>query len=427
MAALTAVVIGAGLRGRFTYGRYALDRPDRLRIVALSEPDPGRASAMAEEHGLPPDRVFDDWKPLLAGPALAPLAVVASGDTLHVEPALAALGRGYHLLLEKPMAPTPGECVRVVEASERAGRALQVGHVLRYAPFYERVREILASEELGELLCIDLREHVAHWHMTHSYVRGKFRNRARAAPVLLAKSCHDLDLLAWFADRPARRVASFGGLGHYRAANAPPGAPERCTDGCPVRASCPYDAVRFYLDPPEEVARGWPWSDVSPDPSRAARRRALEHGPYGRCVYRCDNDVADHQVVAVEFEGGLTASFGLHGHATHEERTLRVTGSRGELRGLLHRGVLELTRPGSLAVVRERFEASPLGHFGGDRGLLDHLTDALSRGAPGELRASGRAALEGHLIGFAAERARERGLGVCMEEFREALREETAG
>jgi predicted dehydrogenase len=258
--------------------------------------------------------------------------------------------------------------------------------------------------------------------MTHSYVRGKFRNRRVAAPIVLAKTCHDLDLLAWFVGRPARSVASFGGLRHYRAEHAPEGAPGRCSDGCPVQASCPHDAVRFYTGPDERVAKLWPWTDVSADPSREARRRAIETGAYGRCVYRCDNDVPDHQVLALAFEGGVTATFAMHGHGSRETRTLRVSGSRGELRGVLQDGLLEVTRHGSFHVERLQIETPLLGHAGGDDGLLSHFTDAVARGAGAELLASGRASLESHFVGFAAERARETGRVVEIEEIRAEAR-----
>jgi len=420
-----AVLIGCGLRGRFTYGGWALRHPERLRVVALAEPDPVRRAATAAEHGLPPDRVFESWEPLLDLAPLSPVAIVATGDTEHVAPALAAAERGYHLLLEKPIAPTPADCLRVVEAAERHGRMLQIGHVLRYTPFYSRVRQILTSGTLGELVTIDMKEHVAYWHFTHSYVRGKFRNRAIAAPLVLAKTCHDLDLLAWFAGRPARRLASFGSCGHFRTADAPEEAPERCSASCPVQEACPHDAEAFYLGPADELARSWPWSDVSPDSSREARRRALADGPYGRCVYRCDNDVVDHQVLALEFDGGLTATFTVHGLASEEKRTLRLTGTRGELRGVLHDGVIEVSRHGVLGIRREELPpAHPIGHYGGDDGLLEHFTEVASRGASDELLASGRTALESHLIGFAAERGRETGQSVDLSAFRAEVERE---
>jgi len=419
--AVTAAVIGAGQRGRFAYGGQALVHPERLRVVAVADPDAARREAMAREHGLGAGALFGDWRELLARSQLAEVAIVATSDTLHVAPALAALARGYHVLLEKPIAPAAVDCERVVGAAEKAGRILQIGHVLRYTAFYRRVHEIVAGGQLGRVWQIALAEHVGAWHMAHSFVRGRFRNREIAAPILLAKSCHDLDLLIWLAQARPARVASFGRLSGYAPARAPRGAPERCTQDCPVQASCAHDAVRFYLGPDDGLAAAWPWSDVSSDPSRAARRRALETGPYGRCVYRCDNDVLDHQLVAVEFEDGLTASFSLHGHAVHESRVLRVTGEQGELRGVLERGEIEIFRQGSFQSEREQLGGSPLGHFGGDVGLVAHFVDVVRRGALDEVSASGREALEGHLLGFAAERAREQGCVVGFGDFRREI------
>ena len=311
----------------------------------------------------------------------------------------------------------------MVAAAERAQRILQIGHVLRYTEFYARAREIAASGRLGELQLIDMREHVAYWHMAHSYVRGKFRNRALAAPFVLAKSCHDLDLLAWFAASPPAQLSSFGSLGAYVPERAPAGAPERCSSACPVQATCPWDAERFYLEPDERRARHWPWSDLSADPSREARARALADGPYGRCVFRCDNDVVDHQVVSVAFESGLVATLGVHGVASEERRTLRISGSRGELRGVLQTGVIEVTRHGERGPVETiEIAASPFGHSGGDQGLLDHFCDVVARGALDEVRASGRVALESHLMGFAAERARREHSVVDMAGYRAEVR-----
>jgi predicted dehydrogenase len=422
-----AVLVGAGNRGRHTYGAYALAHPERLRIVAVADPVKERRLAVAAEHGLGPGAVHDRWERLLEGHPAAGVAIVATGDTLHVAPTLAALGRGQHVLLEKPMALDPGECALLVDAAERAGRILQIAHVLRYVPFYRKVKEILDSGVLGQIVHVELKENVAFWHMTHSYVRGKFRNRRLAAPIVLAKTCHDLDLLAWFVDAPTRSVVSRGSLSHFRSDRAPAGAPDRCSEACPVQAQCPHDAVRFYLGPDERVGALWPWSDLSAEPSRDARRRALETSPYGRCVYRCDNDVPDHQVVLLEFEGGTSATLTLHGLASRETRTLRISGGQGELRGVLQDGVLELTRHGSFDVERYALEGSVLGHYGGDDALLDHFTDAVARGAQDEILASGRVSLESHLMGFAAEEARLRGGTVDMETLRSRARRSLDG
>jgi predicted dehydrogenase len=420
MKSVAVALIGAGNRGRFVFGRYAQRHPDRMRVVALAEPREDRRRVTAAEHGLPAEHVFDDWRMLFAAGLELDGVIIATGDTDHVEPALEAFARGHHVLLEKPIALDAADCVRVVEASERAGRILQIGHVLRYMDFYTRVHEVAASGRLGQLQLVDLREHVSYWHMAHSYVRGKFRKRALAAPFLIAKSCHDLDILAWLAERPATQVSSFGSLASYVPERAPAGAPERCSADCPVQASCPWDAERFYLAPEERVARHWPWTDLSADPSREARIRALRESDYGRCVFQCDNDVMDHQIVSVAFEGGLLATLGVHGCASEERRTVRISGTHGELRGVLQTGLIEVSRHGDPQVETVRTEGS-VGHASGDRNLLDHFCDAVRRGAREDVRASGRVALESHLLGFAAERARIEGRVVDMTAYREEV------
>jgi predicted dehydrogenase len=415
---LSVALIGAGNRGRYVFGAYALRHPERMRIVALAEPREDRRLATAAEHGLTAASIFADWRELLAARPDAQAAIVATGDTEHVDPTLEALNCGLHVLLEKPMALEAADCLRLVDAAERADRILQIGHVLRYTAFYARVQEIAASGRLGKLQLVDLREHVAYWHMAHSYVRGKFRNRELAAPFILAKSCHDLDLMAWLAGAPSAQVSSFGSLGAYVPELAPAGAPERCSSACPVQAKCPWDAERFYLGPDERLARRWPWSDLSSDPSLEARRRALAGSDYGRCVFRCDNDVVDHQVVSIAFEGGLVGTLGVHGCASDERRTIRISGSEGELRGVLQTGVIEVSRHGDSQLETIQIPASAAGHSGGDRGLLDHFCDVAARNAQREVRASGRVALESHLLGFAAERARVEHRVVDMPAYR---------
>ena len=420
MNPVRAALIGAGNRGRQVFGRFARRFPEKLRIAALAEPRADRRAAAAADHELGPGSVFADWRELFAADLELDAAIVATGDTEHVEPALEALARGLHVLLEKPIAPDAADCLRVVEAAERAGRVLQIGHVLRFMDFYLRVHQIVSSGQLGAVQLIDLREHVSYWHMAHSYVRGKFRNRAIAAPFILAKSCHDLDLLAWFAASPAAHVSSFGALGAYVPERAPAGAAERCGAACPVQASCPWDAERFYLRPDDSAARFWPFSDLSADPSQEARRRALAESPYGRCVFRCDNDVMDHQVVSVAFESGLIGTLGVHGCASEERRTIRVSGHLGELRGVMQTGLIEVWRHGAPQIETIRVMASP-GHGQGDRGLVEHFCDLVARDAHDEVRASGRVALESLYLGFAAERARLESRVVDMASYRDEV------
>jgi predicted dehydrogenase len=373
-----------------------------MRVVAVAEPDRFRRERFAGEHALPADRVFPDWKDLLDAAPPAGAAIVATGDDLHTAPALAALRAGYHCILEKPMALRYEECRGLVAEAESRGRILQVGHVLRYTDFYSKIHRLIGEGRLGDLQTITMAEHVAYWHFTHSFVRGRWRSTRTAAPLILAKCCHDLDLMCWFVGRGPERVASFGDLVHYRSEAAPEGATERCTDGCPAEPTCPHSAPRFYG---RDVGM-WPWTDVSPSPNADARLEALGTGPYGRCVYRTDNDVVDRQTVLVEFEGGVQGTFAVDGFSSRPERTIRVQGTRAELRGVFDQGRLEILDYGKLEPETIEVFASPIGHGGGDEGLLDHFTDVASRDALDEVLASGRSALESHRLGFAAERAR---------------------
>jgi predicted dehydrogenase len=412
-----AVVIGAGLRGRDTYGAFALANPASLRVVAVAEPDAERRDVFVRAHEIPAERSFRDWRPLLEGPPLARVAIIATPDHAHLEPALAALAAGYDVLLEKPIAPNAVDCVRVVEAADSAGRLLQIGHCLRYTPFYVRVREVIASGVLGDLITLSMAENVVYWHMTHSFVRGKWGNTRNAAPMILAKCCHDLDLMAWFVGSPCLRVSSAGSLRHFRPEEAPEGATARCTDGCPAEPVCLHSALCFYLKEHDT----WPWSDVSLATDLETRRRALETGPYGRCVWHAGNDVVDHQVMALEFEGGVTATFVMNGLAAVASRTIRASGSLGELRGCFEKGEIEVHRHGELTPERIEVPFSPFGHGGGDEGLLRHFVGVVGRNARDDVLASGRVTLESHLMGFAAERSRLEGQTVDMAPFRSEI------
>ncbi|MGC9356822.1 MAG: Gfo/Idh/MocA family protein, partial [Anaerolineae bacterium] len=216
-----------------------MEHPDEIRFAAVAEPHDERRARFAAAHDIPRERRFATWEDLLAGDRRADVAVIATLDQTHTGPALAALEAGYDVLLEKPMATTLADCVRLVQAAERTGRLLQIAHVLRYSPFFAALHEILASGRLGEIVTVEHRENVSYWHMAHSYVRGNWRRTDEASPMILAKCCHDLDILTWNLG-PVRRLSAWGSLKHYREENAPPGAPERCTDGCPAAESCPW-------------------------------------------------------------------------------------------------------------------------------------------------------------------------------------------
>lgn len=412
---VTAALLGAGQRGYYNYGPYALQYPEELRFVAVAEPNPARRERFAAAHHIPPERRFASWEALIAQGRIADVLFNTTQDRTHYRSTLAALETGYDVLLEKPMATSLAENVALVQAAERSGRILQVCHVLRYSPFFSTLHQILTSGRLGDVITVEHRENVAFWHMAHSYVRGHWRNLATASPMILAKCCHDLDILFWNLGRKVNRIHSFGALIHFRPENAPPGATARCTDGCPAGDRCPFDARRLYLDPGRT---GWPVSVISEEPGLEARRRALETGPFGRCAYFCDNDVVDHQSVNMEFEGGTTAVLFMHGHSYEESRTMRYDGTRATLRGKFTYSGGWIEVHDHLTGRREELVIPPAesGHGGGDFGVVR----AFLRGVRGEepVLTPAREALESHLLAFAAEASRLNGTVVDMREFR---------
>jgi predicted dehydrogenase len=413
---IDAVMVGAGNRGHFVYGAYALRHPENVRFVAVAEPDEGRRLRFAAAHGIPAERQFSSWEELTNSTLLAPALVNATIDGDHYRSGIALIESGYHLLLEKPMATTPERCVELVRVAEQHDRVLQIGHVLRYAPFFEAVYDIVRNGRLGEIVSVDWRENLVYWHFAHSFIRGRWANSERSAPMILTKCCHDLDLLVWILGRRCERLSSFGSLTHFRPDRVSANVPARCTDGCPLADDCLYNATRLYLDP---IVSEFALNAASLDRGPEGMRHAIETGPYGRCVYRCDNDVVDHQVVMMEMDGGLTVSLTMQGSSHLEGRTLRMDGLRATLLGNQARNELLIIdhRTGETEIVRPAQTVG--GHGGGDEGVIRAFADRVRRGA-GNVLTSGWQSLESHLMAFAAEQARVTGAIVQMAEYRAA-------
>ena len=456
------LLFGAGNRGANAYGQYGLNHPDQVRFVAVAEPNPLRRASFAEAHQIPLEMQFRDWYEALQAGKIADAVINATQDDRHHNSTIAALQTGYEVLLEKPIAPNLSETLHIVETAENTGRMLMICHVLRYTDFFQKVNEILKSGRLGQIINISHSENVSYFHMAHSYVRGNWRNLDVSAPMILAKCCHDLDLLYWFLDERVTHLSSFGDLRHFRSENAPHGAPQRCTDGCPIADTCPFYAPRIYLDsipikkavsqvknpfislvgsmslktpklalrigkilPPIRMLTdysGFPRSTITEHPeSDQAVLEALQTGPLGRCVYHCDNNVVDQQIVNMVFESGITATLTMHGHSHQEARTLRVDGSHATLLGKFgySQAWLEVHDHVSTQITRYRFPSEVeqrAGHGGGDAGLMDRFVQAM-RGERAALT-SARDSLESHLMAFAAEASRLGNNTVDMNTFR---------
>src|SRR5579883_346533 len=203
---------------------------------------------MARRHQIAPEYVLSDWRQLAALPRCADAVIIATPDALHLEPALAFAQQGYHLLLEKPMAPDPSSCRRIVEAALSAQILLAVGHVARYTHYTQRLKAAVDAGLVGDILSIQHVEPVGYWHYAHSFVRGNWRNEAQSSFMLLAKSCHDVDWLRYIMGCRCVQVSSFGSLQHFKHTTKPVEAGDalRCLD-CAYEPHCPYSAKAFYL------------------------------------------------------------------------------------------------------------------------------------------------------------------------------------
>ena len=409
MKTITAIVLGAGSRG-CVYSAYAKEHPDELRIVAIAEPREDRRNLLAQELGLPREKCFSCWQDLLSQEKMADCAFVCTMDDDHTAPAIRAMELGYDVLLEKPMSNTEEECRAIVDAAKQTGRMLTVCHVLRYTPFYMTLKRLIDEGQIGEVTTINQIENVGYWHQAHSFVRGNWRTVRETSPMILQKSCHDMDIILWLMGKDCRKVHSFGSLRHFNAENAPAGAPERCLDGCPHESSCPYYAPKLYMN---MELTGWPVDVITTDLSPVGRRKALEEGPYGRCVYRCDNDVVDRQVVNLEFEGGAVATFTMTGLSADFCRQIKIFGTQGQIEANMGTGQIVLHRfweEKQIIPLDMGTEAS--GHGGGDFGIMRDFLRVLRHG--GTSRSSAEVSLQSHLICFAAERSRKEHLVVDL-------------
>jgi len=400
---VTAVVAGAGNRGN-VYGGYALQFPAELDIVGVAEPIPIRLSRYSAKHEIDPAYQFRTWEHIFDVPKFADAVIITTPDSLHYGPAMAALEMGYDVLLEKPIAQTWKECSDILKLAKERDRVVAVCHVLRYAPFFRKIKEVVDSEALGRLVSIDLLEPVEHIHMSHSFVRGNWRNSRESNPMLLSKSCHDLDLIRWYTGTHCTRVSSFGHLTWFRESNAPQGSTPRCTDGCAAESGCPYSALKIYhknrtylhhFDLPVEGDQG------------PAILEHLKSGPYGRCVYRCDNDVVDHQVVAMEFDREITASFSMEAFTSYGGRRIRLMGAMGDIVGESDEIVITdfRTEQTERWNVMEHADVTS-GHGGGDYRLVRDWVQAVSQHNPELLGTDIASAMESHLIAFRAEESR---------------------
>ena len=462
---ITGIVIGAGGRGFDAYGLYALKNPQRMKMVAVAEPNVEKRKKFQQLHNIPDSAAYSTWEDVLSSSVgkIADLVFICTQDDMHFYPTTKAIELGYHILLEKPISPHLEECQELSKLNRKKDQYIQVGHVLRYTSFWKKIKEVIDSGRIGNIIHYEHSENVSFWHFGHSFVRGNWKNKENSSPLILAKTCHDLDLMYWLIGEKPLDVQSSGSLTHYRPVNAPAGSPERCTDGCSHSSSCPWYAPSLYLyGKPiiQETLAGsnrflkflvkitlnhrkfanhllklfpkyhpyldwkeWPSNIITTDLSVEGRMKALREGPYGKCIYKTGNDVVDHQVSTFTFPSGLTGTLTVHGLSDIEGREIRIFGTKGSIRGVFRKEGEEVvitnfsnTTPDIVYRTGMNIE----GHSGGDFGMMNAFTSVLlGEKTPKEAGyASIETAMESHFMAFAAEDARISNTTVGLNSYR---------
>ena len=393
-------IIGFGGRGHI-YGNFAKYNPDKFRVVAVADVAAHRREDGVKNYGA---EAYEDYRELLDKGYELDLVVISTQDAQHKEHALYALERGYDLLLEKPIAIKEEDCREIYACATKNGRRVFVCHVLRYTPFYRTVKEIVDSGELGEVVAIHASENVGYYHQAHSYVRGPWRNAAQSSPMILAKCSHDMDILRYLMGERCVAVSSQGGLHFFKAENAPTDATAYCSD-CPRVNSCVYSSRKIYLEH-QWMAEYF----LKSQKTEENILKELPHSQYDRCVFRCDNDVVDHQSTVLLFENGKTATHTMSAFSREIYRDIKIFGTKAELVGVMENNKIEVrTFGGDVKTIDvDISEAKTGGHSGGDYFMMREIYNVLN-GGEGKGITYLDVSIESHLISFAAERSRVNG------------------
>ena len=416
-APVSVVAIGCGSRTKI-YASLMATLGDQFSIVAISDPEPERRRAIREICGDAEILEFDSAEALLHETQLADLAIIATPDDQHCAQSISAMRRGYDLLLEKPIATNLEDVAKVALEAERLNRKVVVCHVLRYSPFYQTVKSIVDSGRLGSVVSIQATEGVGAFHHAHSFVRGHWRNEEETSPMILAKSCHDLDILQWIAGSPCSTVTSVGGIRYFRPDSAPPDAAASCFEHCPQSGRCDYDAHKYLTTESQWLNYVVPSLDVNGSEPEALKTW-LANSQWSRCVYRCDNTAVDHQVVQLVFENAVTAAFTMTAFA--KGRSLEIYGTKACLRG----GEFYKDTFGADMILSDHFggvtekiavesqELGYRGHGGGDIGLVKALRAIMKTESGGDSTYLIKESVESHLMAFAADQSRnQRGVPI---------------
>ncbi len=421
---ITAIIVGAGHRA-FVYSELAKTNPEMLKIVGVADPNPIRRKKAMDYFGFGEDMCFEDAHELAKKGKLADTVINGTMDEQHLETAVPLLDAGYDMLLEKPFATNEDEMWQIVECAKKNNAKVMICHVLRYTPFYYSIKERIANGEIGEIINIQTNEHVSYHHLSTSYVRGKWANSKKChTSMLLAKCCHDLDIMMWMmADTKPKQISSFGGKFQFKPENAPKGAGTICMKDCPLVDSCVYSTKRLYIDHPDRWAF-YVWDALEGKENVTLNDKIAlmqSDSPYARCIYKCDNDVVDHQSVMVNFENGATGTHNMVGGSAEPRRSIHIIGTKGEIFGNFEESKFTVLKINpspdahneecdveevDLRVTGDMVGAYG-GHGGGDERLAEDFVKYIRGEAPSLACTSIFDSVAGHLSVYRADKSRE--------------------
>ena len=410
---VTAIVIGAGSRGS-VYASYSSEYSKALKIVGVADVNATRRDLMKDLYGIAPEHCFCDWSEVFQLPKFADAVIIATPDNLHYDPCMKALAAGYDVLLEKPIAQTEKECENILKQAKKYGRIVGVCHVLRYSPYFRALKRVLDEGRVGNVLSIQHLEPIRFHHFAHSYVRGNWQSAKKTTPLILAKACHDLDIVRWLLNKPCKQVTAFGDLSFFKRQNEPAGAADRCED-CAVESQCPFSAQRIYVKQHRYL---YVFDNLPKD--RAAKdikiKEYLRTTDYGRCVFRSANDQVDHYVCNMQFEDQVTASMSVEAMTSSGGRKTRIMGTKADIVGDMKTFTLTDFLTGKQYIWDEDISKLPgyEGHAGGDWGIMKDFVLAVANHDEKYLSSTIDVSVESHVMGFKAEIARKRNIVAKM-------------
>jgi len=418
MKKITAILIGAGDRGASAYASYAINNPGTIEFVAVCELNDERRRHFQVMHNIPDEMAFTNWNDVFARKKFADAVLICTNESYHYEPTKLAMEKNYHILLEKPITQDPVTSVEIGDAAANYQGVFMLCYVLRYTPFYSEIKRVLDRGDIGEIKTVRAVENTGLAHFSHSFVRGTFSIESQAGPMILSKCCHDMDIINWLMDAKCVKLNSFSTPTYFCAKNAPDGAPKRCTDGCPVSDTCYFYAPKMY----SADRSGFNVDMISLDQSPEGKMKALMEGRFGRCVYYCDNDVVDTQIINMQYENGATVSFSMTAYSDKCYRTIHITGTKGEIQGNLEDNAFVVKDFASGRAEKIAVSTVLDRHSGGDYFIMTDFIKHVREGIKGG-RTDTSDAVDSHVMCFAAEKSRKGGgISVDINEYKEELR-----